>query len=137
MQYAWNPVNEIVKRLRSELGHLAVFFYNEHTPDLIGCLFRPDAFMGQGFSAMYSEYKRPIVKSWEENSLIISNASDMIRAIQFIAQDIVVDLKILDEKAMKLNRKDNKLKVDSLEDKKRRRSSIDSSDDEDSSSTEE
>ena len=135
LQYSWNPVKEAVQKLRSELGHLAVFFYNEHTPEIIGCLFRPDAFKGKSFSAMYSEFQRPIVKSWEENSLVKSNASDMMRAIQFIVQDIAIDVKVLDEKAMKLNRKDKGMKVDSLHEKKRKHSALDGSDDEDSFSS--
>eukprot|EP00551_Chaetoceros_affinis_P004333 CAMPEP_0203667368 /NCGR_PEP_ID=MMETSP0090-20130426/4209_1 /ASSEMBLY_ACC=CAM_ASM_001088 /TAXON_ID=426623 /ORGANISM="Chaetoceros affinis, Strain CCMP159" /LENGTH=1488 /DNA_ID=CAMNT_0050531501 /DNA_START=87 /DNA_END=4553 /DNA_ORIENTATION=+ len=99
--YSWNPVNEVVARLRSELGHLAVFFYNEYTPDVIGCLWRPDAFKGQSFSAMYSEYKRPIDNQWEENSLVITNASDVMRVIKSIVQDVVVDVKILDDRSIK------------------------------------
>ena len=131
MQYSWNPVSDAVKKLRSELGHLAIFFYNEYTPDLVGCLFRPDAFKGQGFSAMYSEYRRPVTKNWKENSLVIANASDMMRHIKFIVQDIVVDLKILDEKAMKLNRRENNAiqSGEPSEEKKRKRSSVDKSDD--------
>lgn len=129
--YSWDPISEAVKKLRSELGHLAVFFYNEHTPNLIGCLFRPDAFTGQGFSAMHSEYRRPITTNWKENSLVIANASDMMRAVKFIVQDIVVDLKILDEEAMKLNRRENNAIKDgeASENKKRKRSVGESSDD--------
>ena len=134
LQFSWNPVTEVLKKLRSELGEVAVFFYNEYTPDLIGCLWRPDAFKGQGFSAMYSEFKRPIVTNWEENSLVISNASDMMRAIQFIVKDIAIDLKILDEKVMTLSTR-SKTEKNSSDSNKRKHSSIDSSDDDDESSS--
>ena len=50
---------------------------------------------------MYSEYKRPIVNKWEENSLVITNANDVLRVIQSIVQDIVVDVKILDDRSIK------------------------------------
>lgn len=83
---------------------------------------------------MYSEFKRPIVTNWEENSLVISNASDMMRAIQFIAKDIAVDVKILDEKVMALNTQKNMRKSNS-ESSKRKHSSIDSSDDDDDESS--
>ncbi len=78
-----------------------MFFYNEYTPSVIGCLWRPDAFKGQAFSAMYSEYKRPIDNQWVENSLVITNTTDIMRAIQFIVRDIVVDVKILDKRGIK------------------------------------
>jgi hypothetical protein len=78
-----------------------VFFYNEYTPNVIGCLWRPDAFKGQAFSAMYSEYKRPIDNQWVENSLVITNASDVMRAIQFIVRDVVVDVRVLDDRSIK------------------------------------
>lgn len=77
-----------------------MFFYNEYAPSVIGCLWRPDAFKGQAFSAMYSEYKRPIDNQWVENSLVITNTTDVIRAIQFILRDIVVDVKILDKRGI-------------------------------------
>ena len=96
-------VDEVVTRLRLELGHIAVLFYNEYTPDVIVCLWRPDAFKaGQSFSAMFSEHKRPIDNRWEEDSLVITNASDVMRVIQFIIQDVTVDIKILDDKLLKV-----------------------------------
>ena len=83
---------------------------------------------------MSSYYKRPLDKSWEEDSLVISNASEMIRTVQHIAQDVAVDVKILDEKAMLLNRKSN-LKADSSSELlKRKYSSVESRDKEEDSS---
>ncbi len=103
-------MDEVVTRLRSKLGHLAVFFYNEYTPDMIGCLWRPNAFKGQPFTAMHSEYRRPILdndnKKWEENSLVITNASDVMRVIMSIVQDVVVDVKILDDRSVKTEESD-------------------------------
>ena len=83
---------------------------------------------------MSSYYKRPLDKSWEEDSLVISNASEMIRTVQHIAQDVAVDVKILDEKAMLLNRNSN-LKADSSSELlKRKYSSVESRDKEEDSS---
>ena len=83
---------------------------------------------------MSSYYKRPLDKSWEEDSLVISNASEMIRTVQHIAQDVAVDVKILDEKAMLLNRKSN-LKADSSSELlKRKFSSVESREKEEDSS---
>ena len=109
---------------------LAVFFYNEYTPDIIGCLWRPDAFKGQSFSAMLSEYKRPIDNKWDEDSLVITNASDVMRAIQFIIQDVAVDIKILDDKNVKSNVDEQKSSS------KRKRKAKNDSDEEDSSDDE-
>mmetsp|Transcript_2433 Transcript_2433/g.3232 ORF Transcript_2433/g.3232 Transcript_2433/m.3232 type:complete len:1406 (-) Transcript_2433:1253-5470(-) len=95
---SWNPVQEAVARLRSELGHLALFFYNEYTPDIIAMVWRPDAFKPSSFSAMCSEYRRPIGNVWEENSLVVTNASDAMRVIKFLVRDIVTDVKILDDR---------------------------------------
>ena len=102
-------VDEVVTRLRLELGHIAVLFYNEYTPDVIVCLWRPDAFKaGQSFSAMFSEQKRPIDNRWEEDSLVITNASDVMRVIQFIIQDVTVDIKILDDRIIKSDTNEQK-----------------------------
>ena len=102
-------VDEVVTRLRLELGHIAVLFYNEYTPDVIVCLWRPDAFKaGQSFSAMFSEHKRPIDNRWEEDSLVITNASDVMRVIQFIIQDVTVDIKILDDRIIKSDTNEQK-----------------------------
>jgi hypothetical protein len=126
-------VQETVAKLRSELGHLAVFFYNEHTPNVIGCLWRPEAFKGQPFSVIHSEYKRPVVNQWDENSLVITNANDVMRVIKFIVQDTVVDLKILDDRSIKSN-DDEENKANANKPKRKRRN--DDSDEEDSSEDE-
>lgn len=132
LQYSWNPISDVVMRLRSELGHLAVFFYNEYTPDIIGCLWRPDAFKGQAFSAMHSEYKRPIENAWEENSLVITNASDVLRVIRFICRDIAVDVKVFDDR----NVKSDPL-VDGEKASAKRKRMVEENDDEDTSSDDE
>ena len=130
-------MKESVSRLRSELGHLAIFFYNEYTPDVVGCLWRPDAFKGQPFSAMYSEYQRPIDNKWEKNSLIITNASDAMRVVRFIVRDIAVDIKILDDRSVKSEEDEGKKEQKGTSDNKRKRVKQDSDDDDSSSSDEE
>jgi hypothetical protein len=76
---------------------LAVFFYNHLQPDVIAMLWRPTTFSTHGFSAMNSELKRPVVDPWESDSLVVTNASDILREIQQLSRDIVVDVKLLDQ----------------------------------------
>jgi hypothetical protein len=115
---------------------LAVFFYNEYTPDVIGCLWRPNAFKGQAFSAMYSEYQRPIDNQWAENSLVIANASDVMRAIQFIVRDVAVDIKILEDRSVKSEKGGEKEKVKSGGSGSKRKHKKQDSDDDSSSDSE-
>ena len=79
---------------------------------------------------MLSEYKRPIDNKWDEDSLVITNASDVMRAIQFIIQDVAVDIKILDDKNVKSNVDEQKSSS------KRKRKAKNDSDEEDSSDDE-
>ena len=85
---------------------------------------------GQSFSAMLSEYKRPIDNKWDEDSLVITNASDVMRAIQFIIQNVAVDIKILDYKNVRSNVDEQKSSS------KRKRKAKNDSDEEDSSDDE-
>eukprot|EP00978_Attheya_sp_CCMP212_P026189 scaffold85681_cov25-Attheya_sp.AAC.1 len=46
---------------------------------------------------MNSELKRPVMDPWESDSLVVTNASDILREIQQLSRDIVVDVKLLDQ----------------------------------------
>ena len=83
-------------------------------------LWRPDAFTSQPFSAVKSEFLRPIESNWQENSLVIANATDAMNAVQNILKNIVVDVyKILDNRpfATQTNSPKRKREVYSLETK--------------------
>ena len=79
---------------------------------------------------MLSEYKRPIDNIWDEDSLVITNASDAMRAIQFIIRDVAVDIKILEDKNVKSNVDEQKSSS------KRKHKAKNDSDEEDSSDDE-
>ena len=76
--------------MQSKLGHLAIFFYNEMAPEVIAMLWRPDAFTSQPFSAVKSEFLRPIESNWQENSLVIANATDTMNAVQNILKILLL-----------------------------------------------
>lgn len=65
---SWNPIESLVSTLRSKYGRYALFFYNELAPEVIGLVWRPDAFKALSFSAMTAEYAMPQEadpKSWK------------------------------------------------------------------------
>ncbi len=86
----------MVQKLRLHFGRYAVFFYNEFCPNLIAMLWRPNAFTRQTYSAMHSEFFTPINHNWIEDGMVTTNANDVLRAIQCILHNVVVDSKILD-----------------------------------------
>jgi U3 small nucleolar RNA-associated protein 22 len=91
----FNPIDVVVDQLRSQLGHLAVFFYNAHSPDVIAALWRPSIFSGQPFTAMNSEFKRPIDIEWDNDSLVVTNITDIVGLLKFITRNVTIDIKVL------------------------------------------
>lgn len=102
---SWNPVDLLVSRLRLKFGHIALFFYNEYTPDVIAILWRPSTILAQSFTTISSEYKRPTDENWEADSLMITNLFDVLQEIQFLARELIVDMKILDNNVLNRNKK--------------------------------
>jgi U3 small nucleolar RNA-associated protein 22 len=98
--YAWHPVDDVVSSLRSKYGKYAVFFYNQFCPEIIAMLWRPTAFNRQAFSAMHAEFMTPIEFNWATDSLVTTNANDLLRAVKCILHDVVVDVKILDDRSI-------------------------------------
>eukprot|EP00554_Chaetoceros_debilis_P006566 CAMPEP_0194073910 /NCGR_PEP_ID=MMETSP0149-20130528/1122_1 /TAXON_ID=122233 /ORGANISM="Chaetoceros debilis, Strain MM31A-1" /LENGTH=1393 /DNA_ID=CAMNT_0038753963 /DNA_START=143 /DNA_END=4324 /DNA_ORIENTATION=+ len=98
--YGWAPITTIVQKLRSQFGRYAVFFYNEFCPDVIAILWRPTILQRQPFSAMHSAFCAPIESDWVGNGLVTTNTNDILRSIRCVLQDVVVDTKVLDDKAI-------------------------------------
>ena len=98
LQHEWQPVNALVKALRSKYSDYAVFFYNQFSPEVIAMIWRPDAFKPQPFSAVASEFKRPVAGQWKEDSLVIANADDLMEEIGYLSRNVVSTFKVFDAK---------------------------------------
>lgn len=102
VQYDWRPVEEMVQTLRTKFGSLALFFYNDLYPEVIGMLWRPTSFVPHAFSAMHSEFVLPVERdSWKSDSLVIHNTSDVLREMSQYTNDIIVDVKVIDDPTSK------------------------------------
>ncbi|KAL7548328.1 hypothetical protein ACHAWF_011614 [Thalassiosira exigua] len=92
--HEWQPVKTLVNALRLRYGEYAIFFYSEFAPDVIAVLWRPDAFKPRPFSAAVSEFKRPVTEPWTGDSLVITNANDLIQEIGHYSRNIVSNIKV-------------------------------------------
>uniref|UniRef100_A0A7S4JAR4 U3 small nucleolar RNA-associated protein 22 n=1 Tax=Odontella aurita TaxID=265563 RepID=A0A7S4JAR4_9STRA len=97
----FQPVESLVEELRRRFGRFAVFFYNDLAPDVIAVLWRPDVYVPQPFSAMHSEYRRPVEDDWKEDGLVIANADDVLREMVHLARGVALDVKVLDDRSVK------------------------------------
>lgn len=98
--YAWHPIDDAVSSLRSKYGKYAIFFYNQFCPEIIAMLWRPTAFTRQAFSAMHAEFMTPMEYNWAADSLVTTNANDVLRAVKCILQNVIVDIKVLDDRSI-------------------------------------
>ena len=113
-QHGWQPIEELLCELRSRFGHLALFFYNQYTPEIICILWRPTAFDHKPFSAKTSVNKRPLTLSqWRKDSLIISNFEEIMQEIEYLSRDIIVGIKVQNDNFMQPRDCVKKQKVDS------------------------
>ncbi|KAL7543753.1 hypothetical protein ACHAXR_013445 [Thalassiosira sp. AJA248-18] len=96
--HEWQPVKALVKALRSKYNDYAVFFYNEFAPDVIAMIWRPDAFKPQPFSAIVSEFKRPVAEIWKDDSLVITSTDDLMAEIGHFSRNLVSNFKVFDDK---------------------------------------
>ncbi|EJK57061.1 hypothetical protein THAOC_22937, partial [Thalassiosira oceanica] len=96
--HEWRPVQSLVAGLRSAYGRYAVFFYNELAPDVIALLWRPDAFRPVPFSALVSESKRPVLDRWTGDSLVVTNADDVVAEIVQRSRNVITTFKVLVDK---------------------------------------
>ena len=95
----WNPVRAMVEELRSRFGNLALVFYNDLCPDVVALLWRrPLLDSRKAFSAVHSEYVRPVTyNGWQNDTLVTLHIRDVLREMQAVTIDMVVATKVLDE----------------------------------------
>ena len=80
-------------------------------PEVICILWRPDAFKPAPFVVRYSEFKRPIdVVGWSNNALVVTNYEEVMAEIKYICRDIVVDIKVQNDKFLQLRMKNARKK---------------------------
>lgn len=102
LQHDWRPVEELVQSLREKFGSLALFFYNELTPEVIGVLWRPTSFVPRPLSIMHSEYVRPVEDvKWQSDSLVVHNTNDILRGMSEYIDGIIANVKVLDDRTIK------------------------------------
>jgi len=110
----WQPVQSVISSLREKFGAYALFFYNELSPEVIGLVWRPQTVATMSFSAMTSEYARPLdndEKSWKNDSLVIRNATDLLREMSEYYQYVITTVKIVDESCIVPSSKRRKLSI--------------------------
>lgn len=108
----WQPVQSLVTSLREKFGNYALFFYNELSPEVIGVVWRPQTVRPISFSAMTSEYARPLdddEKSWKNDSLVIRNVTDLLREMSEYYRYVITTAKIIDESCLAPSSKRRKL----------------------------
>lgn len=96
----WRPVSEVVESLRERFGDMALFFYNELSPEVVGLLWRPQNFKTSPFSIMTSDYAKPIDDcEWKSDSLVARNECDLLREMSQYYLNIVTTVKVFDNYA--------------------------------------
>jgi hypothetical protein len=93
----WSPVDSMVDTLRTRVGSMALFFYNDLCPEVVAILWRP-FFSPRAFSAFASEYSQPVRQDgWQNDTLVTLNVRDILRECYQFIKDIVTDTKVIDE----------------------------------------
>eukprot|EP00540_Astrosyne_radiata_P023570 CAMPEP_0116862610 /NCGR_PEP_ID=MMETSP0418-20121206/23736_1 /TAXON_ID=1158023 /ORGANISM="Astrosyne radiata, Strain 13vi08-1A" /LENGTH=145 /DNA_ID=CAMNT_0004497487 /DNA_START=331 /DNA_END=768 /DNA_ORIENTATION=+ len=91
----------MVALLRERFGDLAVVLYNELTPQMVALLWRPKRFVAQPFRAMNSEFARPICDyDWKNDTMVMDNMKDVMREVRACVDNMVTDIKVLQNKAI-------------------------------------
>lgn len=109
----WQPVQSVVSSLRDLFGQYALFFYNELSPEVIGLVWRPQTYSPMPFSVMTSDYAQPTEEeNWKPDSLVMRNASDLLREMKQYNQDVCTTVKIFDTSYMVHRSKKRRLSQD-------------------------
>ena len=87
----FNPVGEYVGRVRERFGKEALFFYNASCPEVIAVLIRPGVTANRGFSAVNSEFRKPV--GVEGKGEVTLNVEDFIHELKEMGGGVVVDAK--------------------------------------------
>lgn len=94
----FNPVDQVVREIRNRLGEYLLVFYNDLCPEVLSILWRRPRLTPHAFSAVASEFVRPIQNSeWRNDTLVTLNVKDLLRAMTQITQGMVVDVKVFDK----------------------------------------
>jgi len=99
--YNFSPIDAMITELRRKFGLLALFLYNDLAPEVVAILWRPNRFVAQPFSAMHSEFARPVDDEWNADSMVLDNMNDLMRETKMYTKDTVVSVKILENKSVK------------------------------------
>ena len=91
----------MITELRRKFGLLALFLYNDLAPEVVAILWRPNRFVAQPFSAMHSEFARPVDDEWNADSMVLDNMNDLMRETKMYTKDTVVSVKILENNSVK------------------------------------
>ena len=119
----WQPIESLVSSLRERFGAYALFFYNELSPEVIGVVWRPQTFTTMTFSAMTAEYSRPMdddENNWKNDSLVIRNATDLLREMSEYYHYVITTVKIIDESFLVSSSKRQKLSTSNGKDKSKK-----------------
>jgi U3 small nucleolar RNA-associated protein 22 len=93
----FRPIQVAVSTLRAKLGTKALFFYNDLCPDVIAIVWRRALLQQHPFSAVMSEYVRPVAEDdWKSDTMVTLNIHDVLRETTCCTADMVVDMKIFD-----------------------------------------
>ena len=110
-------LRNFVQSLRDKFGSLALFFYNDLAPEVIGVLWRPTSFVPQPLSVMHSEYVRPVEEAdWKSDSLVVHNTNDILREMSQYTESMVVNVKVLDDRSVQARPKSKKRSASESED---------------------
>jgi len=105
----WNPVRDLVDKLREQFDEHALFFYNQNCPEVICVLWRPQKFSPMPFSVMSSERSHPIDEELQCDSLVSCSLGDIVREIQECSKEIVTTIRIFDESGLSPSSKRQKV----------------------------
>ncbi|KAL9182688.1 hypothetical protein ACHAXT_013340 [Thalassiosira profunda] len=89
--HEWQPVNALVKTLRSKYSDYAVFFYNQFSPE--AGRVHAAALLGRRV-----EFQRPVAAQWKEDSLVVANTDDLMEEIGYLCRNVVSTFKVFDAK---------------------------------------
>jgi U3 small nucleolar RNA-associated protein 22 len=91
----FHPVRPVVSALLHKFGHVALFFYNDLSPEVVAVRWRP-VFHPQSFTASVCENTSPVTNNGVD-TVIRLNAQDVLREIMEVAGCVVVDVRVFAE----------------------------------------